>query len=64
MHERSSNIEFMRIIAMVMITFNHIWGMSGIESESLDSKSLFTLFYGIGGKVGSNLFLLAGCYFE
>lgn len=61
--KRDTNIEMMRIIAMLMITFNHIMSLSGIKIIDLAPKSLLTLFWGLGGKVGSNLFFLVTAYF-
>lgn len=66
--KRKSNIELLRIFAMLIITFNHVHSMTGVEDvvnsmNHLSLNALLSLFFFQGGKVGSNLFILGGGIF-
>lgn len=64
---RDSNIEFFRIIVMLMIVAHHYVVNSGLYSvATLDfpsPKSTFLLFFGWAGKTGIDCFLLITGYF-
>ena len=62
--ERNSNIELLRIIAMVMIVMHHYsihGGLFGIEEISFN-KYIGGIIYS-GGKIGVNIFMLISGYF-
>ena len=62
---RNSNIELLRIIAIILITFNHV-ATKGIELShnvicegwNTELNNFLALFYSCGGKFGSNIFLI------
>lgn len=62
---RQSNLELLRIIAMVMIVFHHI----GIHSDFQLSRTTISIprfwidFIAMGGKIGVNIFVLISGYF-
>ena len=67
---RNSNIEFFRIITMLLIVAHHYVVNSGltssggpIYSEPLSLKSLGLLLFGAWGKIGINCFVLITGYF-
>jgi len=63
--KRQSNIELLRIVAMIMIIFHHIGYYSGFsyDSGSIGVNRLFTQFITYGGHVGVDIFVLIGGYF-
>lgn len=67
---RESNLELLRIIAMVLIVAHHYVANSGlissegpINSDPLSLHSLFLLIMGAWGKTGINCFVLFSGYF-
>jgi hypothetical protein len=65
---RESSIELFRIITMLCIVAAHYIHNSGVHEEILQSnvmqaKSIFALFFGWGGKIGINCFVLITGYF-
>lgn len=60
---RSSNLEMLRILAMIMITFNHITSLGETLNGSFDSNDTISLFLLCGGKFGTNLFVIIGAWF-
>lgn len=69
-NQRDSNIEFFRIITMLLIIAHHYVVNSGLAyndgpifSDSLSTPSLFLLIFGAWGKIGINCFVLITGYF-
>lgn len=64
---RSSNIELLRIISMLVIVAHHYVVNSGliniIKQHPFESNSLYLLMFGWGGKTAINCFLLITGYF-
>lgn len=60
---RSSNIELMRILAMVLIVASH-YTAHGLKAECIDiNERLNYSFLQMGGPIGVNLFVMASGYF-
>lgn len=64
---RNTNIEWLRIIAIVLITFNHIYN-KGVDKEVILNtyKSVnagISVFFLMGGKYGCNIFLIISAWF-
>lgn len=66
---RDSNLELLRIVAMILIIAHHYVVNSGI-SESMNApenflslKTLFLNFFGMFGRMGTNCFVLISGYF-
>lgn len=64
-NHRQSNIELLRIVAMLMIVFHHfaIHGGFVFESTTLSIPRFWYNFIIMGGKIGVNLFVLISGYF-
>lgn len=62
---RQSNIELLRIVAMIMIIFHHIGYYSGFDytASGISANRLLTQFITYGGHVGVDIFVLIGGYF-
>lgn len=62
---RQSNIELLRIVAMLIIVAHHIAYHSGFafDSASITFNRLWVQFIEIGGKIGVNIFVLISGYF-
>ena len=65
---RSSNIELLRILAMVVIVAHHYFVNSGLpyavaSKEVLSATDYFLLLFGWGGKTATNCFVLITGYF-
>ena len=67
---RASNIELLRIVAMLLIVAHHYVVNSGlmaadgwIYSDPLSWRSLFLLIFGAWGKIGVNCFVMITGYF-
>lgn len=60
---RNSNIELLRIIAMVLIVGHHyrVWSTSG--GVEFSSNSFAGLFFNMGGKYGVDLFVIISSYY-
>ncbi len=65
--ERSSNIELLRIISMLLIVLHHYCVNSGfielINPRQLTGNMVFIQFMSIGGKAGVNIFFLISGFF-
>lgn len=63
--ERKSNIELLRIIAMVMIAAHHFVEHGGFAyaADAVTLNRLWTQFLSVGGKIGVNVFVLISGYF-
>ena len=59
---RTSGIELLRIVSMLMITLHHLAMTYGIDSTNLYIR-LWAQFFFVGGKVGVNCFVLIAGYF-
>lgn len=65
---RNSNLELLRILAMLVIVAHHYVVNSGLleivnESSRLTGNDMFLLLFGWGGKTGINCFVLITGYF-
>ncbi len=62
---RQSNIELLRIVAMVIIVAHHfaVHGGFSFATDSITFNRLWIQFITIGGKLGVNLFVLISGYF-
>ncbi len=62
---RQSNIELLRIIAMVIIVAHHFSFHGGFEfpTDTITVNRLWVQFIQIGGKIGVNVFVLISGYF-
>ncbi len=61
---RQSNIELLRIVAMVMIVASHFCIHGGFKyGEELTLNSVWLTFFGSGGKLGVDVFMLISGYF-
>lgn len=61
---RSSNLELCRIITMLLIVFNHVVTLGQtIDKVSIDGNTILSLVMLLGGKFGTNVFLILGVYF-
>lgn len=57
--KRDSNIELCRIITMGLIVLNHVVSLGGtLENSKLSINSIVSLFYLLGGKFGTNVFVI------
>ena len=63
--KRNSNYEFLRILAMILITLNHITtkGLSLNPAAGSGANNALALLYTCGGKFGCILFLLISAWF-
>lgn len=63
--ERQSNLEFLRIISMLLIVAHHysIHGKFGFETTSITFNRLWVQFISVGGKLGVDVFILITGYF-
>ena len=65
--ERKSNIELLRIIAMVMIVFHHYCVHGGFfdmfDFTHVSANMILIQFFSLGGKTGVNIFFLIMGYF-
>lgn len=62
---RKSNIELLRIVAMVIIVMHHfaIHGGFAFSSETISINRLWVQFITMGGRLGVNIFvLISGCF--
>ena len=62
---RNSSIELLRIISMIMIVFHHFafFGEFNWDMQSLSIPRFWYNFIMMGGKIGSNIFVLISGYF-
>lgn len=63
--QRNSAFELLRIIAMILIVFHHFAVHGGFEwdTQSLSIPYFWYNFIAMGGKIGSNVFVLISGYF-
>ena len=61
--KRDSNLELLRIIAIILITFNHVASLGKATGSSLPYNHYLVLFYYMWGKIGVNCFVILGCWF-
>ena len=63
---RQSNLELMRIVAMVLIVAGHFGSHSGFlfPAEKLSANRLWVEFFEIGGNISVNVFVLLSGYFR
>ena len=61
--KRNSNLELLRIVAMTLITFNHIVSLGNSLDGANSVNILLLLFFLLGGKFGTNLFVILGLWF-
>lgn len=65
--DRQSNIELLRILAMVMIIFHHYCVHGGFFEQfdftDITANTLLIQFFSLGGKIGVNIFFLITGYF-
>lgn len=63
--KRDSNIELLRVIAMLMIIAHHfaVHGGFFFQERQITGNMLFLQWMSIGGKIGVNLFVLISGYF-
>lgn len=62
--KRESNLELCRIISMMIIILNHIVSLSGvIDRETFTGNTVISLIFLLGGKFGTNVFVILGLYF-
>lgn len=64
-HARNSNLEILRIIAMIFIVAFHLsrHGFDGIDFILSNPNSYFLYFLGIFGRIGVDIFVLISAYF-
>lgn len=64
-NKRQSNIELLRIIAMILIVAHHfaLFGAFGFSETTVSINKLWIQFIQIGGKIGVNIFILISGYF-
>lgn len=61
---RKSNWELLRVLSMLVIILNHVVSLSGVlDGVSLDGNIMVSLFFLLGGKFGTNIFVIIGLYF-
>lgn len=62
--KRESNLELLRIIAMILIFCSHYvyWGIRSLESNKYINNLLFD-FFSLGGKIGVNIFIFISAWF-
>ena len=63
--ERNSNLEILRILAMIMIISHHlaIYSLFAFDNELNNLNQYYILLLEMGGKIGSNIFFLISGYF-
>lgn len=63
-NHRESNIELCRIVAMSLIVLNHLTSLGQtVDGVSFSSNTILSLFFLLGGKMGTNVFVILGLYF-
>ncbi len=63
--ERKSNIELLRVLAMILIVAHHVAVHSdfGFPTDLITFNKLWIQFIELGGKIGVNIFVLISGYF-
>ena len=61
--KRDSNLELLRIIAILLVTLDHIASLGRATGSSLPFNHYLALFYYMWGKIGVNAFVILGCWF-
>jgi ABC-type multidrug transport system fused ATPase/permease subunit len=66
--QRKSNIELLRIIAMLLIISCHLFMLAGVRqsnyADGINSNEIISQLFGCGGKFGNELFILIAGYFS
>ena len=64
-NQRNSNLEILRIVAMIFIISFHLarHGFDGVDFLLSNPNSYFLYFFGILGKIGVDIFILISAYF-
>lgn len=61
---RISNLELLRVLSMLFIILNHVVSLSGVlDGVTLNGNIMVSLFFLLGGKFGTNVFVIIGLYF-
>lgn len=65
MISRQSNFEALRIIGMIAITVLHMWGQTEVFYLTVSDgvPYFFCLFFGFGGRLACNCFVMIGAWF-
>ena len=63
--KRALNIELLRIIAIFLITLNHINTYCDVKhiDAPIIANTFLSLFFGVGGKFGCNIFLIISSFY-
>lgn len=61
--ERQSKLEFLRIIAMLMIVMGHLFSMSGAVNCTAGGNRYLWFLFGNGSRVAVNVFIMLGAWF-
>lgn len=63
--KRESNLELLRIFAMIMIVFHHfaVYGNFNFDTSNISINLIWHIFILMGGKIGVNIFVLISGYF-
>lgn len=62
-NDRQSNIELLRIIAMIFIIFSHLFSHSNITFQEFSIGEVYLHFLQVLGKIGVNIFVLISGFF-
>ena len=62
-NERKTNIELLRILAMIMIVFSHFYSHGGFEIVNNTINRFFLKYISTCGKIGVNIFVFISGYF-
>ena len=61
--QRQSNIELLRIFAILMVVMGHFIRQSGLLESETGINSTVNVLFGSGGRIAVNVFLLIGSWF-
>lgn len=61
--KRDSNLECCRIITMAIIVLNHVVSLGGVYYPKISLNCIVSMVYLLGGKFGTNVFVILGVYF-
>ncbi len=64
MNQRKSNIEVLRIIAMIMIVFSHFYSHGEFNNVENPINLFFLKYISTFGKIGVNIFVLISRLFS
>ncbi len=61
---RESNMELLRVLSMAAIILNHAVSLGEVlDGVTFNGNTLISLFFLLGGKFGTNVFVIIGLYF-